>query len=211
MLQGFFIPAARALALLAPQPGHRLAQIRGRAVAAEPRRAGRVRDRHVRAVGRRSRARDLPRLAGRPGPQWLLAEDLGDIDEAVHDLRHRSGLLCTRVLQFGFGGDAENLHLPCNVPDDAVVYTGTHDNDTSAGWWHTATAAERGHLVEVLGLQKGDDVVRGLVDAALSCDAHLAILPAQTIVGTLYGPPWNAWGTPDIQTSQTQFYEKMTS
>ena len=117
------------------------------------------------------------------GPQWLLAEDLGDIDEAVHDLRHRSGLLCTRVLQFGFGGDAENLHLPGNVPDDAVVYTGTHDNDTSAGWWHTATAAERGQLVEVLGLQKGDDVVRGLVDAALSCDAHLAILPAQDLLG----------------------------
>lgn len=117
------------------------------------------------------------------GAQWLLAEDLGEIDEPVHALRRRSGLLCTRVLQFGFGGGPDNLHLPANVPGDAVVYTGTHDNDTTAGWWGTASPEQRAHLIQALGLSRGDEVVRSLVDAALGSAAHLVIVPAQDLLG----------------------------
>ena len=114
------------------------------------------------------------------GPQWLLAEDLGEIDAPVHRLREQAGLLCTRVLQFGFGGDPRNLHLPANVPPDAVMYTGTHDNDTTAGWWAQASEAERAHVHAVLG---ADVTVEALVQAALGCDARMVVMPMQDALG----------------------------
>jgi 4-alpha-glucanotransferase len=114
------------------------------------------------------------------GGQWLLAEDLGEIDAPVHLLREQAGLLCTRVLQFGFGGDPNNLHLPGNVPPDAVMYTGTHDNDTTAGWWAQAQKHERAHVHEVLG----DEVDVGtLVQAALGSAARMVVLPMQDALG----------------------------
>ena len=114
------------------------------------------------------------------GPQWLLAEDLGEIDAPVHLLREQAGLLCTRVLQFGFGGDPRNLHLPGNVPADAVMYTGTHDNDTTAGWWAQARGAERAHVHALLG---PDITVDGLVQAALGSAARMVVLPMQDALG----------------------------
>ena len=114
------------------------------------------------------------------GGQWLLAEDLGEIDEPVHRLREAAGLLCTRVLQFGFGDGPDNLHLPDNVPPDAVMYTGTHDNDTTAGWWETADPAVQEHVEEVLG---DTPTVSGLVRSALQSQARMVILPMQDALG----------------------------
>lgn len=114
------------------------------------------------------------------GPQWLLAEDLGEIDAPVHRLREQAGLLCTRVLQFGFGGDPRNLHLPGNVPADAVMYTGTHDNDTTAGWWAHAGEHERAHVHAVLG---AGVTVDDLVQAALGSAARMVVLPMQDALG----------------------------
>src|SRR5690606_11234419 len=65
----------------------------------------------------------------------IVAEDLGDLAEAVHALRDRNGLLGMRVLQFGFDGAPPNDHHPSRIVERCVVYTGTHDNDTLAGWW----------------------------------------------------------------------------
>ncbi|MEC8425044.1 MAG: 4-alpha-glucanotransferase, partial [Myxococcota bacterium] len=110
------------------------------------------------------------------GGQWLLAEDLGEIDAPVHQLRAQAGLLCTRVLQFGFGGDPNNLHLPDNVPSDAVMYTGTHDNDTTAGWWSQAEPHVQAHVHDVLG----DRIDVGvMVRAALGSAARMVVLPMQ--------------------------------
>ena len=72
----------------------------------------------------------------RLGPLPLLAEDLGDIDQPVIELRKALGLPGMAVLQFGFEPAYQyNTHDLDNLEDDQVVYTGTHDNDTVCGWW----------------------------------------------------------------------------
>ncbi len=76
----------------------------------------------------------------------LVAEDLGDITPDVVALRKRLRLPGMRVLQFGFGGDAENEFLPHNYTRNTVVYTGTHDNDTTRGWFDALTKAQRHHV-----------------------------------------------------------------
>ena len=71
-------------------------------------------------------------------PDRILAEDLGIIPPEVVTLRQRHGLPGMAVLQFGFHGDGStNPYHPENIQDDQVVYTGTHDNDTTMGWWNT--------------------------------------------------------------------------
>ena len=65
----------------------------------------------------------------------IIVEDLGMITPDVEELRDEFGLAGMRILQFGFGGDAKNPHLPHNFINNAVVYTGTHDNDTARGWF----------------------------------------------------------------------------
>ena len=73
----------------------------------------------------------------------LVAEDLGDISPAVEALRDRLDLPGMKVLQFAFSGP-DNAHLPHNFPGtNTVVYTGTHDNDTTAGWWASARTEEK--------------------------------------------------------------------
>jgi|SoiMetStandDraft_5_1073268.scaffolds.fasta_scaffold252078_1 4-alpha-glucanotransferase len=87
-------------------------------------------------MGRRARARDPVRPGRDRGPGTLVAEDLGVITADVEKLRTRSGPPGMRVLQFAFDGDPDNTHLPHHYTDLGVVYTGTHDNDTTVGWWH---------------------------------------------------------------------------
>src|SRR5262249_10879629 len=81
----------------------------------------------------------------------LVAEDLGETDEEVAELRDSLGLPGMCVLQFAFDGDRENPFLPRNHVSNRVVYTGTHDNDTTHGWWATLGEAERRTLREELG------------------------------------------------------------
>jgi len=73
----------------------------------------------------------------------VVAEDLGVITEPVVRLRHELGFPGMVVLQFGIGGDASNPHLPRNHEQQAVAYTGTHDNDTTVGWWQSLSAEQR--------------------------------------------------------------------
>jgi 4-alpha-glucanotransferase len=108
----------------------------------------------------------------------LLTEDLGSITPAVVALRKRLGLPGMVVLQFGFGGGWSNPHRPENHPVDAVVYTGTHDNDTTAGWWSTLTQREQ----RATGLDPADPSW-SLVELALASRARLAIVPAQDLLG----------------------------
>ena len=77
----------------------------------------------------------------------IVAEDLGDITQEVLDLRDEFGLPGMKVLQFGFGGRADNLFLPHNYTEPFVAYSGTHDNDTSRGWYESSsTPEERDHF-----------------------------------------------------------------
>ncbi len=79
----------------------------------------------------------LTRVRDELGALPLVAEDLGIITPEVDALREAHALPSMKVLQFAFGGDTENPYLPHNHTRSCVVYTGTHDNDTTVGWVHT--------------------------------------------------------------------------
>jgi 4-alpha-glucanotransferase len=107
----------------------------------------------------------------------LVAEDLGVITPAVSSLRDALGLPGMRVLQFAFDGAKDNMHLPKNHPENAVVYTGTHDNDTTLGWWQKASDAERA----ASGVDPADPVW-GMIGLAMKSRARLRIIPMQDIL-----------------------------
>ncbi|MDT0631844.1 4-alpha-glucanotransferase [Rubrivirga sp. S365] len=118
--------------------------------------------------------------AGRPLP--IVAEDLGLITDGVRDLIARHELPGMAVLQFAFGGDAQNAYLPHNHRRRQVVYTGTHDNDTTAGWWAAAPPEVRAHVERYLG-PSAESVPRRLVRAAWASVADLAVVPVQDMLG----------------------------
>ena len=88
------------------------------------------------------------------------------------------------VLQFAFDGEADNVFLPHNIQPNSVAYTGTHDNDTTIGWAESITRAERDYVVEYLELEGSTsrDILHGLIDTVLECDALLAVLPMQDVM-----------------------------
>jgi 4-alpha-glucanotransferase len=117
----------------------------------------------------------------------FIAEDLGYITTEVHELRDRWKFPGMRVLQFAFGEDSpENSHRPHNFIRNCVVYTGTHDNDTSAGWFaakvDAAARAERASALHYMG-SNGGDAVWDFMRLALSSVADTAILPMQDVLG----------------------------
>ena len=109
----------------------------------------------------------------------IVAEDLGIIDEQVRKLRRDVALPGMRVLQFGFGeDDTVNPHLPHMHTPDSVAYTGTHDNDTTLGWWIKASDKTRDHVRRYFGID-GHDIVWNFIRAALASPARLAVVPMQ--------------------------------
>lgn len=123
----------------------------------------------------------LSRVAARLPGLELVAEDLGVITPEVESLRCSFALPGMCVLQFAFGGDATNPYLPHNHEPDSVVYTGTHDNDTTRGWYAGVDQAVRDHVRRYLG-RPDDEVADALCRAALSSVARLAVLPMQDIL-----------------------------
>jgi 4-alpha-glucanotransferase len=112
------------------------------------------------------------------GELSIVAEDLGVITEPVVRLRRQLGLPGMVVLQFGLGGDPTSPHLPQNHQEQSVVYTGTHDNDTTRGWWESLTEAERAWT----GLDPADPAW-SLLEVAWASRAALAIAPLQDVLG----------------------------
>jgi 4-alpha-glucanotransferase len=120
----------------------------------------------------------------RLGELPLVAEDLGLITPEVEALRDGLKLPGMRVLQFAWDGSADNPHLPANTPANALAYTGTHDNDTTAGWWAEAGADERARVRAALGLRSGGaDLHWALIRTVLDSPAKWAIVPAQDVLG----------------------------
>jgi 4-alpha-glucanotransferase len=111
----------------------------------------------------------------------IIAEDLGEIDDTVRDLLKTTGLPGMLVLHFAFGGDARNFYLPHNHVANAVVYTGTHDNDTTRGFWQSAPAHIHDHIRHYFGVS-GNDIVWDLIRAALASVARFAIVPMQDVL-----------------------------
>ncbi|MHC5725949.1 MAG: 4-alpha-glucanotransferase [Nostoc sp.] len=113
----------------------------------------------------------------------VLAEDLGVITPEVEALRDKYEFPGMKILQFAFGSDPENPFLPFNYPRNAVVYTGTHDNDTTVGWFNSANDNEKQNLLLYLGSISPEGVHWDLIRLALSSIANQAIIPLQDILG----------------------------
>ncbi|HUI91095.1 MAG TPA: 4-alpha-glucanotransferase [Chitinivibrionales bacterium] len=111
----------------------------------------------------------------------FIAEDLGVITDEVKKLRDDTGLPGMKVLQFAFDGNTENPHLPHNIPENSVVYTGTHDNDTTAGWLNTLTGEERGRVNAYLGSGR-PAVVDDFIRLAYATPAARCIVPLQDVL-----------------------------
>lgn len=110
----------------------------------------------------------------------LIAEDLGELTPDVVALREATGLPGMAILQFAFGGGADNLYLPHNHRANTLVYPGTHDNDTSRGWYAGTDEKTRDHVRRYLRVS-GSDISWDFIRAAYASPANLAILPLQDL------------------------------
>lgn len=113
----------------------------------------------------------------------IIAEDLGVITDDVVQLRKAIGAPGMAVLQFAFGSDSKNPHLPHNHELDQVVYTGTHDNDTILGWWQSLPEVEKETVMKYLKITNGNEISWKLIEAALSSVARTSIIPMQDVLG----------------------------
>jgi len=111
----------------------------------------------------------------------LVAEDLGIITEEVDALRYEFDLPGMKILQFAFDGSSDNLYLPHNHEKNSVVYTGTHDNDTTLGWFNSLSDHEKHRIYEYLGFSK-TSMPFTLIGTAFGSVANLAIVPMQDIL-----------------------------
>ena len=127
----------------------------------------------------------------------IIAEDLGVITSEVENLRDRYSFPGMKILQFAFGSDPYNPYLPHNHLKNCVVYTGTHDNDTTAGWLNSISDKELQSIKEYLGA-RDDELLDGMLRVALMSVADTVILPFQDLLklgsearmnlpGTAYG------------------------
>ncbi len=112
----------------------------------------------------------------------FFAEDLGMITPAVHALRDRLQIPGMAVLQFGFGDPGARMYLPHRLTYNHVVYTGTHDNNTTNGWWECCTDYERRGVRAYIG-EVNDGVHWAFIRAALSSVATLSVVPLQDVLG----------------------------
>jgi 4-alpha-glucanotransferase len=114
----------------------------------------------------------------------IIAEDLGLITPEVDELRERFGMPGMRILQFGFSDRGAHLYLPHEFVPNTVVYTGTHDNNTTLGWWRDgATELEREHVQTYLQpIEHENDIVWAMIRAAARSVANLCILPFQDVL-----------------------------
>ena len=125
-------------------------------------------------------------LGDADGRLRIIAEDLGIITPEVNALRRAIGLPGMRILQFAFDGDPHNLYLPHNYEENTVVYTGTHDNDTTRGWWEALDAKQQAYVRAYLGLDKetaSEAPHWQLIRLACASVAALCVVPMQDVLG----------------------------
>ncbi|MBX3355401.1 MAG: 4-alpha-glucanotransferase [Phycisphaeraceae bacterium] len=115
----------------------------------------------------------------------FIAEDLGSVTPAVHALRDGFSLPGMRILQHAFG-DGPSPDRPHRHPENSVVYPGTHDNDTTAGWWRSAPQSTKERCAAYAGFSPDaspSDAAAALVRLALGSPARLAVIPMQDLLG----------------------------
>jgi 4-alpha-glucanotransferase len=125
----------------------------------------------------------------------IIAEDLGLITDSVIALREDTGLPGMAVLQFAFGSGSDNFYLPHNLQPNCVVYSGTHDNDTTVGWYRSASAKVQDEFRRYLR-SSGDAPHWDLIHAAYKSVCRLAIIPLQDLFGLGGEARFNTPGQP---------------
>ena len=113
------------------------------------------------------------------GKKDIIAEDLGLLTKSVLKLVKRTGYPGMKVLQFAFEGDPDNAYLPHNYQHNAIVYTGTHDNDTTRGWFTAAGKKERQFVRKYAAIGSSRSATWDLIRLALSSVADTAVVPIQ--------------------------------
>lgn len=114
----------------------------------------------------------------------IIAEDLGVITPKVEALRDKFNFPGMKILHFAFGSDANNQYLPHAFFKNCVIYTGTHDNDTTVGWFkNSITSQEKKHVLAYLGKTNESQIHWDLIRLALSSVADMSIFPLQDVLG----------------------------
>jgi len=147
----------------------------------------------------------LMMLQKRIGALPIVAEDLGIITPEVVALRKKYNLPGMSILQFGFDAFEDNPHKPKNIVSDKVVYTGTHDNDTTRGWYESLAPDMQAQVRERLGIESNagsdpacvDMVVDKMVEMAMQTQASLCIIPMQDVLHLDSSARMNVPGTID--------------
>ena len=117
------------------------------------------------------------------GKKAVIAEDLGFLTPSVLKLVKKSGYPGMKILQFAFNATEESDYLPHNYPNNCVVYTGTHDNDTVLGWYQSLAGKDKNFAKRYLNIKSNKDVGWVFIRAALSSVADTAIIPIQDYLG----------------------------
>ena len=112
----------------------------------------------------------------------IIAEDLGLITRGVREIRDTMGFPGMKVLQFAFSGDPRHEYLPHTYPRNCVVYSGTHDNDTTVGWYATSTEKERDMIRRYLQ-SDGHEINWDFIRLAFGSVAIIAVMPLQDVLG----------------------------
>ena len=113
------------------------------------------------------------------GKRAVIAEDLGFLTDSVIKMVKRSGFPGMKVLQFAFDSKEESEYLPHTYDSNCVVYTGTHDNDTTRHWYDTLARKDKSFARRYLDIKTPKDAVNKMVRAALSCVAQTCVIPMQ--------------------------------
>lgn len=138
----------------------------------------------------------LQALNDQLGSLPMIAEDLGIITDEVTALRQAFALPGMKILHFAFGGGENNPYLPSNHEENGVVYTGTHDNDTTMGWFSQADNNTQQHALQVLKA-RAEDMPWALIECALASPAKLAVIPMQDLLALGSEAKFNTPGTLD--------------
>ncbi len=113
----------------------------------------------------------------------FVAEDLGTITEDVHELRRALGLSGMAILQFAFAPEPRSTYIPYRLTQDLVVYTGTHDNNTTVGWYRDEASEEEKDLLRRYAVTDGAEINWDLARLALASVCDLAVVPHQDLAG----------------------------
>lgn len=112
------------------------------------------------------------------GNMPIVAEDLGVITEDVIELKNKFGFPGMKILQFAFGGGDDNPYLPHNYEANCAAYTGTHDNDTTLGWFNKISKEEQKQVCEYLNCEE-NEICKAMIQSIWKSRANIAVAPMQ--------------------------------